>query len=162
VLDVIRGGELFDRIIEQESFSEEDACAITAQLVNVTLSSSSCGALVFDYVVGSRNNATHRHWNTCTTRAVLTETSKPKTFSASTRPARKYCQQTLLYSRDFLFCRDTENNNQLPFFLFLFVFVFFFFFFWFFFKKISVKVKLADFGLANALGEASKFAVRAI
>jgi len=82
VLDVIRGGELFDRIIEQESFSEEDACAITAQLVNA-----------LEYM----------HDKGCAHRDIKAEN---------------------------VLCVD----------------------------KTGTQVKLADFGLANALGEASKFA----
>jgi len=81
VLDVVRGGELFDRIIEQESFDESDACAITAQLVSA-----------LEYM----------HDKGCAHRDIKAEN---------------------------VLCVD----------------------------KKGTQVKLADFGLANALGEASKF-----
>jgi serine/threonine protein kinase len=81
VLDLVKGGELFDRIIEQESFSEEDAAKITAQLL---------GAL--DYM----------HSKGCAHRDIKAEN---------------------------VLCVD----------------------------KTGTEVKLADFGLANALGEATKF-----
>ena len=47
ILDVIRGGELFDRIIEQENFNEEDACSIAAQLVAVSSVVFRCCCLFF-------------------------------------------------------------------------------------------------------------------
>ena len=81
VLDVVAGGELFDRIIEQESFSEDDAAKITAQLLDA-----------LEYLHG------------------------------------KGCAH-----------RDIKAENVLC------------------VDKTSTNVKLADFGLANALGEASKF-----
>ena len=81
VLDVIKGGELFDRIIEQENFSEKDAADITKQLLEA-----------LDYM----------HSKGCAHRDIKAEN---------------------------VLCVD----------------------------KKGTQVKLADFGLANALGEATKF-----